>query len=130
MKSIDEAIKGVKDVMGQVSESSLKASQDAINKMTEAAGKLDQHLDSALSRISGNVGGITDTMASRINELLGEIKNAMETISSASVKANEQVMKSIGEQVASATGIVREAKRILKKRPKARFKKSPTNTCI
>ena len=114
MKSIDEAIKGVKDVMGQVSESSLKASQDAINKMTEAAGKLDQHLDSALSRISGNVGGITDTMASRINELLGEIKNAMETISSASVKANEQVMKSIGEQVASATASVSEASRQVK----------------
>ena len=101
-------------VMKSVSESSLKASQDAINKMTEAADKLDQHLDSALSRISGNVGGITDTMASRMNELLGEIKNAVETISSASVKANDQVMKSIGDQVASATASVSEASRQVK----------------
>ena len=107
--SVNESV-----MKSQVSESSLKASQDAINKMTEAADKLDQHLDSALSRISGNVGGITDTMASRMNELLGEIKNAVETISSASVKANDQVMKSIGDQVASATASVSEASRQVK----------------
>ena len=109
MKSIDEAINGVKGVMTQISDSSLKASQDAINKMTEAAGKLDQHLNSALSHISGNVSGMTDQMAGQMNAMLGEIKNAVEKISSTSVNASEQVMKSIGDQVASATNLVSEA---------------------